>query len=216
MNWSLTLGILGIVVSIVVGWVTYRLADRRARNQRHASAKTAVLRDLSNSLGEDSIPTPEIIDATIRSVLREVADPKVDLRVDEVLDDLVRQVTSDPFLDSERRRKLQKDIQEVRTAASNIRHERIENTYDRSNVSSRLVAALIGLLATVVTLLGLFEVILNESEIRQALSTSGVRLFILIGIAVATLVVLVLNAAGDDVWKAVSRWFRRTNNGKNG
>lgn len=125
MDWSLILGIIGILVSVGVGWITYRLADRRARNQRHATAKATVLQELSKSLGEDSVPTPAVIEATLRSVVREVADPKVAVSLDEVLDDLVRQVTSDPFLNAERRRKLQDDIEKVRTDASEVRHEKV-------------------------------------------------------------------------------------------
>jgi hypothetical protein len=43
--------------------------------------------------------------------------PRVELNLDDVLDDLVRQVTSDPFLNSERRRQLQADIYRVREEA---------------------------------------------------------------------------------------------------
>ena len=107
MDWSIVLGVIGILVSIVVGWITFRLTERRARNQRHFVAKATVLQELSKSLGEDAIPTPAIIEATLRSVVRETADPKLTLSLDEILDDLIRQVTSDPFLDAERRRKLQ-------------------------------------------------------------------------------------------------------------
>lgn len=118
MDWSIVLGIAGILVSIGVGWLTYRLANKRAMSQRYAAAKATVLQSLSKSLGEDAIPTTDVLQATIRSVLRESGDPKLKLEIDDVLDDLIRQVTSDAFLDSSRRRKLQEDIQNVRSAAT--------------------------------------------------------------------------------------------------
>ena len=70
MDLSILLGVVGILVSIGVGFGTYYLAERRGRRNRWQSAKDTVLRDLSKSLGEGSIPAPEVILATIRSVLR--------------------------------------------------------------------------------------------------------------------------------------------------
>src|SRR5882757_3294624 len=95
LDWSILLGVLGIIVSIAVGWLTFRLANKRAYAQRYVDAKSTVLQELSKSLGEDSIPTPGILEATIRSVLREIGDPKVQINISDVLDDLIRQVTSD-------------------------------------------------------------------------------------------------------------------------
>ena len=189
MNWSIILSIAGIVVSVVVGWLTYRLADRRARNQRHTVAKNAVLQDLSNSLGEDSIPNPVIIEATIRSVLRQIADPKIDLATDEVLDDLIRQVTSDPFLDPERRRKLQSDIERVREEASHRRAvDREYLDYDWMYRSSRVWPMVIGILATVLMLVSIGAFILNHST-----SNTSVRSMIeIVGSIFVTVVIIFL------------------------
>jgi hypothetical protein len=53
--------------------------------------------------------------ATIRSVLREQnAGDLGAVTLEEVADDLIRQVTSDPFLDSERRIDLQNKVVELR------------------------------------------------------------------------------------------------------
>jgi hypothetical protein len=108
-------GVLGIVVSIVVGFGTYYLAERRGRRNRWQAAKDVVLRDLSKSLGEGNVPSPPVILATIRSVLRTQNAPDLDaVTLEEVADDLLRQITSDPFLASERRTELQNKVLEIR------------------------------------------------------------------------------------------------------
>lgn len=154
MDWSLILGILGIVVSVAVGWLTYRLANKRAFSQRYVTAKATVLQSLSKSLGEDAVPTQEVLQATIRSVLRETGDPKLQLQIDDVLDDLVRQVTSDPFLDSDRRRKLQADIQTVRSQAADKQLSPLRDfEYGRSAyLRSSAVPVVIAAFATVASL----------------------------------------------------------------
>ena len=167
MDWSLILGILGIVVSILVGWLTYGLADRRARSNRHIAAKNTVLQELSKSLGEASVPTPDILEATIRSVLREVGDPKVQMDVDEVLDDLVRQVTSDPFLDSERRRKLQEDIRGVRaeTSAKQLSTPREElDVVNLSHLQSTLLSSLAAITAAFGTFLLFASLVVERAD----------------------------------------------------
>jgi hypothetical protein len=153
MDWSMILGILGIVVSIGVGWLTYRLANRRASTQRYESAKATVLQELSKSLGEDSVPSVDVLEATIRSVLRETGDPRVHLLVDHVLDDLIRQVTSDPFLDSVRRRKLQDDIQLARSNAASTRmNTHPEPPAEFVHLASTFWSTVIALAATAVTM----------------------------------------------------------------
>src|SRR3954447_920964 len=204
MDWSLVLGIIGIVVSIVVGCLTYLLADRRAHSQRYFTAKSTVLRELSKSLGEDSIPTPGILEATIRSVLQEVGDPRVQINVSEVLDDLMRQVTSDPFLDSERRRKLQIDIETVRTEL--IKKHLQEGQpkegavgYTRDNVRLTLVPAFVGLVAALFTLTPFlatalrrrFEGSMLSEYIERAQSSIGCG-FLFIGALLLAVMAIVL------------------------
>jgi len=179
MDWSLLLGILGIVVSIVVGWLTYGLADRRARSQRYFTAKSTVLQELSKSLGEDSVPPPNILEATIRSVLREVGDPRVQINVSEVLDDLMRQVTSDPFLDSERRRKLQTDIETVRTELVKrpLQEEQPEEDAigdTDNNFRLTLVPAFVGIAAAVGTLIFLTSILRNPAEGSRLSEVMGI------------------------------------------
>ena len=51
MNLNILLGLIGILVSIGVGFGTFYVADRRSRRNRWQNAKDMVLRDLSKSLG---------------------------------------------------------------------------------------------------------------------------------------------------------------------
>ena len=110
MDWSLILGIAGIAVSVIVGWLTYYLADKRQRRSRFLAAKHTVVSTLSRSLSEETIPTVDLVRATIRSVLREENADLSRISVDEVIDDLIRQVSSDPFLAAERRKELQASL----------------------------------------------------------------------------------------------------------
>lgn len=111
MDISVSIGVLSIAVSILVGLGTFYVADRRARRNRWQQAKDTVLRELSKSLGEGNIPSREIISATIRSVLRGYNASDLNaVSVDEVVDDLIRQITSDPFLDADRRKQLQREV----------------------------------------------------------------------------------------------------------
>ena len=121
MNISILLGLIGILVSIGVGFGTFYLADKRARINRWQNAKDMVLRDLSKSLGEGNVPDASVIKATIRSVLR--SHNAIDLSVvtlDEIADDLLRQITADPFLEPERRKQLQNDVLELRESQLQI------------------------------------------------------------------------------------------------
>ena len=121
MNIGILLGLVGILVSIGVGFGTFYLADKRARINRWQNAKDMVLRDLSKSLGEGNVPDASVIKATIRSVLR--SHNAIDLSVvtlDEIADDLLRQITADPFLEPERRKQLQSDVLELRESQIQI------------------------------------------------------------------------------------------------
>ena len=117
MNMSNILSVFGIVVSVLIGLTTFYIADRRSRRNRWQQARETILKELSKTLGEENIPNFEIISATIRSVLRGYNPGSLDkVTVAEVTDDLLRQITSDPFLDSERRNKLQTQVLDVKTA----------------------------------------------------------------------------------------------------
>lgn len=116
MDWSISLSIVGIIVSILIGLFTFYVADKRSRRRRWYQAKETILMELSKSLSEGNVPNLEIMSATIRSVLRDSNVGEFDLiTIDEILDDLIRQITSDPFLDSERRKQLQGQLLSVKT-----------------------------------------------------------------------------------------------------
>lgn len=209
MNWSIVLGVLGIVASVLVGWLTYRLADRRARKQRYMAAKTTVLQELSNSLGEDAVPTPYIIESTIRSVLREMADPRMNLALDDVLDDLMRQVTSDPFLDRDRRLKLQNDIVKVREdwKAQGEKPDVISSEFrERSLLTSTTFAGVLGMLAALVTLMTLTLSLGRTEEFRKAFD-SAFR-FALVPLVVVAVIVPMFALFGEEFFDFVARLFR--------
>lgn len=211
MDWSVFLGVLGIIVSIVVGWLTYRLADRRARSNRQISAKATVLQELSKSLGEDSVPAPDILEATIRSVLREVGDPKIGLDVDEILDDLVRQVTSDPFLDSERRRKLQGDIQKVRAEAASKHLEAPREEVEvpsLSHFNSSAWSFLLGLLSSIATLIAFGEFIANRDFFAGDRVLGNYKLVEGIGLVAVGISLLVL-VMSPGMLQALTKLFQR-------
>jgi len=110
-------GLLASLIGVMVGLVTYCLAARRARRNRWEVAKHTVLRDLSKSLGEGRVPQAPVIQATINSVLRGQDAPDLTVvALDHVVDDLLRQVTADPFLDPIRRMQLQDELVALKTS----------------------------------------------------------------------------------------------------
>lgn len=121
MDISVFLGVVSIVVSIAVGFGTFYIADKRAKRNRWQNAKDTVLRDLSKSLGEGNVPDASVIKATIRSVLRgQNANDLSVVTLEEIADDLLRQITADPFLEPERRKQLQNDVIELREAQAKL------------------------------------------------------------------------------------------------
>jgi hypothetical protein len=124
MDVNILLAVAGIIVSIAVGFGTFYLADKRARRNRWENAKETVLRDLSKSLGEGTVPDASVIKATIRSVLRShSANDLSVVTLEEIADELLRQITADPFLEAERRKKLQNDVLQLKEAQARIEAE---------------------------------------------------------------------------------------------
>ena len=113
-DWSIVLGVVGIVVSIGVGLGTFWVADRRTQRNRLLAARGLIVQVLSRSLGEGAVPGHGVIRAVIRSVIREQGMVyNEQITVAEVVDDLLRQVTSAPFLEAERRQSLQDELLQV-------------------------------------------------------------------------------------------------------
>lgn len=167
MNWSVFLGILGILASVAVGLGTFLIADKRARKNRYQNAKDLILRELSKSLGEDNIPSHLIISATIRSVLRENNSDNLEaVSVSEILDDLIRQITSDPFLDSERRKKLQTEIITIKKEkeTKEIKAEKEPRKLEQITIKktawawTSFISAITGILASMITAFGFFSI----------------------------------------------------------
>jgi hypothetical protein len=166
MNWSILLGILGILASVAVGLGTFLIADKRTRKNRYQNAKDLILRELSKSLGEDNIPNHLIISATIRSVLRENNSDNLEaVSVSEILDDLIRQITSDPFLDSERRKKLQTEITTIKKETITEKEPQKLDQITTEKIIKKtawawtsFISAIIGILASIITAFGFFSI----------------------------------------------------------
>lgn len=169
MDWSILLSIAGIIVSILIGIVTFYIADRRSRRRRWYQAKETILMELSKSLGEDNIPSLEIITAVIRSVLRDLnAEASDTVVIDEIIDDIIRQITSDPFLNSERRKQLQDQMLVVKNeqAIEGIHEQEItvKGEARLEPMKSALLSILFGALAAMFA-----SLIIENSEILLGL-----------------------------------------------
>jgi hypothetical protein len=158
MDWSLALGVGGIVVSIAVGWLTYFFADKKQRRNRYIAAKNTIAATLSRSLSESNVPSYELVAATIRSVLREDSPSNLDsVTVDEISDDLIRQVSSDPFLAAERRRELQQGLLSISGTNRKLAAVESSETSDEGErtglwfFSSSGLSLLVGLATALVT-----------------------------------------------------------------
>jgi hypothetical protein len=115
MDVGVLLGFVGAALSalgIAVAWLLWVISEGRNARRRSQRAKETVLRELAVSLGEGRPPPFAVFQSTVRSVFRAenivVEDP--DLPLHEVVDDLMRQVTADPFLDPARRQTLQDQL----------------------------------------------------------------------------------------------------------
>lgn len=203
MDLSILLGVAGIVVSIAVGFGTFSLADSRARHNRWQSAKDMILRDLSKSLGEGNAPEAQVINGTIRSVLR--AQNASDLTVvtlGEIADDLLRQITADPFIDAERRRALQQDVLKLRQVRVTLDEQQLPSEDEtgidvrdtgRSVAWSTAASLLVGILASVLAGASLASVGKLVDLIQQSYSAELPRLSSVAIAAAATLVASVLS-----------------------
>ncbi len=110
-DWSLGVGILGILVSIAVGLGTFWASDRRTQRNRLLNARGLIVQVLSRSLADGAVPKRPVIEAVVRSVLREQGTVYNEQNtVAEVIDDLLRQVASAPFLEADRRNSLQSQL----------------------------------------------------------------------------------------------------------
>jgi len=200
MNLNLLLGIVGILVSIGVGFGTFYLTDKRARRNRWQAAKDIVLRDLSKSLGEGNIPDALVIKATIRSVLRSqnASDLSV-VTLDEVADDLLRQITSDPFLEPERRKQLQSDVLSLKEAQDKLEEAMSSEEKEAEAVAlekgaglawSTLGSLITGIIASVVAAGGLLSFKSLLEFMKKAIS---VDLYPLGAMVIAALVTVLIS-----------------------
>jgi uncharacterized membrane protein len=154
MDWSISLSIVGIFVSILIGLTTFYITDKRSRQRRWYQIKETILMELSKSLSEGNVPKLEIISATIRSILRDSNIGELNsIAIDEILDDLIRKITSDPFLDPERRKKLQDQLLTVKSEQIGEGHEE-NGTRTKEvqimSISSSMGSILLGIITSII------------------------------------------------------------------
>lgn len=118
------LTLVSVIVGILTSMLFFFLSIRRARRRTWHAAKARIVADLSQSLGQDVVPARQAVWATIRSVCREfeLTEPHA-VTYDEALEELLRHVTADPFLDAERRRRLQDALLGLQQPETPIVHE---------------------------------------------------------------------------------------------
>lgn len=111
MSTDIVLTVIGILAGVATSFVFFLLSTRKARRVAWRLAKSRITSDLAQSLGQDRVPPREAIVATIGSILREHDVGELqDVAYGEVIEELLRQVTADPFLDRERRLTLQSSL----------------------------------------------------------------------------------------------------------
>jgi hypothetical protein len=204
MNLNILLGLIGILVSIGVGFGTFYVADRRSRRNRWQNAKDMVLRDLSKSLGEGSVPNASVIKATTRSILR--SHNSNDMSVvtfDEIIDDLIRQITADPFLESDRRKQLQRDVLDLKEA--NIKLEQTMSseekkaeavtieTRDKIFAWSTITSLLLGIIGSVVAATGLASMKPLLELIKNTVSSGDLKIGAAILAAIVTVIISIIS-----------------------
>lgn len=210
MDLTIVLSVFGIIVSILVGFGTFYLADKRARRNRWKNAKDMVLQDLSKSLGEGNVPDAAVIQATIRSVLRgHNANDLSAVTLDEVADDLLRQITSDPFLDSERRRQLQREVLDLKakeeketTTVEEKKEEAILKRSDRLTWST-LVSLIAGIIASIVASLSFFSIervldFLNNTNVTKIVDYTIPVIAALLTVLVSIISLMLSKKAKDE------------------
>lgn len=164
-------------LSLCIGLFTALLAEMRTRRTRWQNAKEIILRDLSTSLAEGNAPDGKAILATVRSVMREYSvSGKAGARLEEITDDMVRMIVSDPFLEAKRRAQLQEDAVQL-GALTKTREFEVPAT-ERANFRFSAWSLLAGIVAGAAALVGVaggasFPV---EQRGQVALTTGAVLL----------------------------------------
>lgn len=216
MDLTIVLSFAGIIVSIFVGFGTFYLADKRARRNRWQNSKDMVLQDLSKSLGEGNVPDAAIIQATIRSVLRsQNANDLSAVTLDEIADDLLRQITSDPFLNSERRGQLQGEVLNLKAKTAQEAKElpfaeskKEEAVIERSVrlTWSTLVSLLAGITASLVASLGWVSIervidFLKQTNISKIIDYSIPMIAAILTVIISIISLILSKKNKDDKYR---------------
>ncbi|MBC8488350.1 MAG: hypothetical protein H8D45_20175 [Bacteroidetes bacterium] len=204
MNLSILIGIIGIIASVGVGLGTFFIADKRARRNRYLTMKNLIIQALSKSLSENNIPNKRIIKSTINSLVREngVSNLRI-ITVEEIIDDLVYQITSDPFLDAERRETLQNNLLEIlepkkvkideiaEETISDIKQLEIHEDYKQANFSrySSILSILSGVITTIVA--GIIISQINTDVILNFIKSSANYVWLLSGLITGIIAVII-------------------------
>ncbi len=204
MDLSILIGIIGIIASVGVGLGTFFIADKRARRNRYLTIKNLIIQALSKSLSENNIPNKKIIKSTINSLVREhgVSNSQI-ITVEDIIDDLVYQITSDPFLDAERRETLQNNLLEIirpeklkrdetiEEKISELKQFEIEKDYNRANLSkySSIVSIIIGVLTTIIA--GITLSTINTETILNFIKSSANYVWLLSGLITGIIAIII-------------------------
>jgi hypothetical protein len=107
---GILVGIIGVIATIAVGWLTYWLtagAESREYQERVKSSRTEILSGISRSIGEGKVPNKAKIQAVIDSVERKYGVKQQDSeKPGSVIDDIIERVLANEFLDAQKREEL--------------------------------------------------------------------------------------------------------------
>jgi len=204
MDLSILIGIIGIIASVSIGLGTFFIADKRARRNRYLTVKNLIIQALSKSLSENNIPNKRIIKSTINSLVRENCISNLQtITVEEIIDDLVYQITSDPFLDAERRETLQNNLIEIiqfekvkqdeitEETISELKQLEIEKDYKQTKFSrySSILSILTGVTTTIIV--GFSISTINTEFILNFIKSGTNYTWFLSGLITGTIAVII-------------------------
>jgi uncharacterized membrane protein YdbT with pleckstrin-like domain len=122
---------------------------------------------------------------------------------DEIIDDLIRQITADPFLESDRRKQLQRDVLDLKEA--NIKLEQTMSseekkaeavtieTRDKIFAWSTITSLLLGIIGSVVAATGLASMKPLLELIKNTVSSGDLKIGAAILAAIVTVIISIIS-----------------------
>jgi uncharacterized protein YacL len=182
--------------------------DDRILQQRVEQANQEIIYAVRPSLSQGTIPSRDIIDALIRSFARKYhISPKLLATVQDVCDDLTREIMDTDFIESERKAKLCGALLELGAPdhSQELESSIIESDAARSRRSLlTLTSAYMGLVT------GLMTTVLAVFWIRPGSESLSDRHFVSLFLPlIVSLVAILLAVAGMMVTREIMRRSRR-------